>query len=165
MHTSRFQLGLLATLALGLGLSLASSQAIGYPAGAAVSLGSNPVVSTGGRLEGTDSVVGLTAPSDSSLVITSVILSAYDPSSGCMANSSIALSDGSEELARFAVGLSRPSSSYSDYQPTLVASMPSGIHIEAGETLTLTSTQHYESSCSSSTLNVVYTLSGYYAQP
>ena len=165
MQAARFQLGLVATLAVGLGFSLSSSDAIGYPSGAAVSLGSNPVVSTGGRLEGTDSAVALTAPSDSSLVITSVILSAYDPSSNCMGNSSIVLSDGTEELARFSVGLSRPSSSYSDYQPSLVANMPSGIHIRAGETLTLTSTQHYENSCSSHTLNVVYTLSGYYAQP
>jgi hypothetical protein len=32
MVTSRFQLGLIATLAVGLGFSLSSSEAIGYPA-------------------------------------------------------------------------------------------------------------------------------------
>jgi hypothetical protein len=48
MVTSRFQLGLIATLAVGLGFSLSSSEAIGYPAGAAVSLGTNPISSRGG---------------------------------------------------------------------------------------------------------------------
>ena len=35
MQSSRFQLGLIATLATGLGFSVASSDAVGYPAGAA----------------------------------------------------------------------------------------------------------------------------------
>ena len=86
MQTSRFQLGLMATMAVGLGFSLSSSQAIGYPAGAAVSLGTNPVVSVGGGLVGTDSATPLTAPSDSSLVITGVILSAYSNYQYCLAN-------------------------------------------------------------------------------
>ena len=43
MQTSRFQLGLIAALAMGLGLALSSSPAIGYPAGAAVSFGANPL--------------------------------------------------------------------------------------------------------------------------
>ena len=44
--------GLVAILALGLGLSLASSRAIGYPAGAAVSMGANPLFAKGGELSG-----------------------------------------------------------------------------------------------------------------
>ena len=48
MQTSRFQLGLIATLAVGLGFSLASSDAVGYPAGAAVSMGTNPLWAKGG---------------------------------------------------------------------------------------------------------------------
>ncbi len=165
MQTSRFQLGFMATLALGLGFSLASSQAIGYPAGATVSMGSNPVVSAGGQLDGTDSASPLTAPSDYSLIITSVILSAYDSSNGCMANSTVIVSDGSDELARFGLGLSRPSSSYTDYQPTLVANMPSGLHIPAGATLTLTSESNYATDCNGSVMEIGYTVSGYYAQP
>ena len=47
MVTSRFQLGLIATLAVGLGFSLSSSEAIGYPAGAAVSLGDHMPVHLG----------------------------------------------------------------------------------------------------------------------
>jgi len=165
MQTSRFQLGLIATLAVGLGFSLSSSEAIGYPAGAAVSLGTNPVVSTGGQLVGSDSATPLTVPSDSSLVITSVALSAFNASSGCLANSSVVISDGTDDLARYAVGLGRSSSSYSNYVPILVADMSSGIHIPAGATLTMTSQPHYWSGCSSDVLNIEYTVSGYYAQP
>ena len=165
MPTSRFHIGLVAALALGLGFSLASTPAVGYPAGAAVSLGSNPVVSVGGQVAGSESTSVLSVPSDVSLVITSVILSAHDASSGCMANSTVVLSDGTEDVARFAVGLSRPSSSYSDYVPTLVANMAAGIHIPAGATLTLTSVQNYQSSCNDGTLDLEYTVSGYYAQP
>ena len=50
MQTSRFQLGLMAAMAMGLGFSLSSSDAIGYPSGSAVSLGQNPVWSTGGDM-------------------------------------------------------------------------------------------------------------------
>ena len=166
MVTSRFQLGLIATLAMGLGFSLSSSEAIGYPAGAAVSLGSNPVVSKGGQMEGSDSATALTVPGDSSLVLTSVLLSAFDSYAGCMGNSSVVISDGTDDLARFVVGLGRPGhSSFSNYEPVLVANFPSGIQVPAGATLTLTSTQNYQSSCEASTLKIEYTVSGYYAQP
>jgi hypothetical protein len=47
MVTSRFQLGLIATLAIALGFTLASSEAVGYPAGSAVSFHENPVVAIG----------------------------------------------------------------------------------------------------------------------
>ena len=50
MHTSRFPLPLMAVMAIALGFSLSSSQAIGHPSGIAVSLGQNPVWSTGGDI-------------------------------------------------------------------------------------------------------------------
>ena len=50
MQNSRVQLGLMAAMALGLGFSLSSSDAIGYPGGSAVSLGQNPVWSMGGDM-------------------------------------------------------------------------------------------------------------------
>ena len=158
MQTSHFQLGLIAALAVGLGTSLSSAQAVGYPAGAAVSLGSNPVVSTGGRLVGSDSASPLTAPADSSMVITSVILSTFNSSSGCMGNTSITISDGAGDLARFVVGLGRSgSSSLTNYEPILVANLPSGIHLPAGAALTMTSVQHYQAGCHDGTLNIEYT--------
>ena len=164
MQTSRFQLGLIATLAVGLGFSLSSSDAVGYPAGAAVSMGSNPVVSVGGSLDGATSEVPLSAPSDASIVITGVTLSAYDYNYGCMGNTSVSISGGSGTLARFVVGLSRSSENYSGYEPTSVINLPSGIHIPADADVTVTATTNYESSCLSGRMKVDYTLSGYYAQ-
>lgn len=49
MENSRFQFGLVTALAVGLGFSLASSQAVGYPS-SAVSLGQSPVVASGGTV-------------------------------------------------------------------------------------------------------------------
>ena len=46
----------------------------------------------------------------------------------------------------------------------MVANMPSGIHIPAGATLTITSSQNYNSGCSGAELNLEYAVSGYYAQ-
>ena len=69
MHTSRFQLSLIATLAVGLGFSLSSSQAVGYPAGAAVSLGANPLWSHGGMSNASSAVI-FTAPADKDMVLT-----------------------------------------------------------------------------------------------
>ena len=139
MQTSRFQLGLIATLAAGLGFSLASSEAVGYPSGAAVSLGSNPVVSVGGSLDGATSAVPISAPSDASIVIAGVTLSAYDINYGCMGNTSVSISAGSGTLARFVVGLSRSSETFSGYEPTSVINLPSGIHIPADADVTMTS--------------------------
>ena len=51
MHNSSFQIVFVAILAGGLGYSIASGRAQGYPAGAAVSLSSNPVVSAGGIVD------------------------------------------------------------------------------------------------------------------
>ena len=82
MQTFRSQLGLIATLAVGLGFSLASSQAIGYPAGAAVSLGSNPLWTYGGSLRSASSSDTPTtlfdAPSDQDMVLTDLSLGSTD---------------------------------------------------------------------------------------
>ena len=70
MQTSRFQLGLMATLALGLGFSLASSPAIGYPAGAAVSMGENPRWSATGMIDGSSTVDLFTVPAGQVAIVT-----------------------------------------------------------------------------------------------
>ena len=165
MQTSRFQLGLIATLAVGLGFSLSSSEAVGYPAGAAVSMGSNPVVSTGGSLMGSDSASAFDVSADSSIIVTSVVLSAYDYWGACTGNSTVALSVPGGELARFVVGLSRPgSSNYTSYEPSVVVKLPSGIRVPAGQELTIQSYSNEYQNCEGNKMKIEYTLSGYHAQ-
>ena len=162
MQTSRFQLGLMATLAVGLGFSLSSSQAIGYPAGAAVSLGSNPVVSTGGGLEPWSSVEVLTAPADSDLVITDVLLGVTSSAYYCRASFSVYLEDESGQvLGDFA--LSRGELDQTE-ATSLVSNFNSGIRVAAGSTMSIRVYSHYDN-CGSSYWTVRYTASGYYAQP
>ena len=142
MQTSRFQLGLMATLAAGLGFSLASSEAVGYPAGAAVSMGSNPVWSVGGTPDSTET---LTAPADQDMVITDVHFSNTDAQwlrvEMQLSGAPVAAftSDGTAD---------RPS-----------VSLKSGIRVPAGQAMTIYFEGYYGLSSSR------YTLSGYYAQP
>jgi hypothetical protein len=49
MKNHQFQTVLIAALSVGLGVALTSKDAIGYPAAAVASYGTNPVVSTGKR--------------------------------------------------------------------------------------------------------------------
>ena len=70
MDSSRFQLVLMATLAVGLGFSLASSQAVGYPAGPAVSLGTNPIWNEGGQHNSLTPKPIITAPGEQDVVMT-----------------------------------------------------------------------------------------------
>ncbi len=142
MQTSRFQLGLIATLALGLGFSLASSQAIGYPAGAVVSMGSSPLWSVGGTPGPSET---LTAPSDQDMIITDVHWSNSD---GHWLRVDMLLSGA--PVAAFA------SDNTSDRTEV---SLKSGIRVPAGETMTLNFESYY------GLANSRYTLSGYYAQP
>ncbi len=78
MHTSRFQLALTTTLAIGLGATgaavLIPQTAVGYPAGASVSTGTNPVDAWAGTV-GSSTTSILTAPADQDIVVTDVHLS------------------------------------------------------------------------------------------
>ena len=166
MVTSRFQLGLIATLAVGLGFSLASSEAIGYPAGAAVSLGSNPVVSVGGTLDGTETDVPLVAPTDQAFIVTDVVLSAMDSTSNCRGGVRVDLNSDGSLVGRFSVGLAIPVYDYGDYQSNNAVRLESGIRIAPGKSLTIVAPERSSwGSCSGSGMEVHYTLSGYYAQP
>ena len=142
MQTSRFQLGLIATLAVGLGFSLASSHAAGYPAGATVSMGSNPLWSVGGAPSSTET---LTAPSDQDMIITDVHFSNTDAHwlrlEMQLAGATVAsfVSDGTTDRPQI--------------------SLQSGIRVPAGQTMTMGFDGYYGLS------SARYTLSGYYAQP
>ena len=170
MHTSRFQLGLMATLAVSLGYTLASSQAIGYPAGPAVSTGTNPVVSAGGLvLHESDSTV-LTAPSDQDIIVTDLVLTSYsDLTCKRTHHSSLSLSSG-EVVATFETN-SPWAIRYYDYNSdggdAISHSFASGLRIPAGQSLNLAVSQsnNYGSCSSSSSFGVRYTVSGYQAQP
>ena len=141
MQTSRFHLGLIATLAVGLGFSLSSSEAIGYPAGTAVSLGANPVWSTGGTLSAD---VIISAGADHDLIITDFFFGREGPTS---ATTYIERPDGVRVAQFFTWGYDR-NGHYTG------ANMTSGVRVPAGDSVTLRSTN-----------SVNYTLSGYYAQP
>jgi hypothetical protein len=146
MITSRFQLGLIATLAVGLGFSLASSQAVGYPAGGTVSLGSNPVWSIGGDM-GSGSHTVVTA-ADGDLIITDISLSST--LSGYY-HMKFQLSDGT--------GLAYFSGENPNTRP-LNRTFSSGLRIPEGDSLTL----DWEGSYGGHS-EYRYTFSGYYAHP
>jgi hypothetical protein len=164
MQTSRFQLGLIAALAAGLGYTLSSSQAVGYPAGTAVSLGANPVIAKAGSVnEATVEV--LEVPTESMLVVTDLLLTMKQTSCG----SRVSLVTGSGEiiaevdLHSHSERIDVSGATYSvraaltNSQPTtLQHAFSSGLPVNGGDTLTIVET----GGC-----DVAYTLSGYYAQP
>ena len=152
MQTSRFQLGLVATLAAGLGFSLSSSEAVGYPA-SAVSSGSNPVWSVGGVLDASSSVAVLSVDGPHMAIVSDAVFT----NSGNCHGLKFHLNTSTDGV----IGAFRVSSdNYGEiHQPTtLNHAFRSGLPIQSGDTLTLT--PDWSSACT-----VSYTLSGYYAQP
>ena len=155
MVTSRFQLGLIATLAVGLGFSLSSSEAIGYPAGSAVSLGANPVWSVGGTIGG-EIVTVLTAPLDQAGVVTDVAITSRGSDPICFSTVTLLAPDGTI-AAQYRVQAKTHSTSSAAWPGTsVVQSLSSGIAVAPGDTLRISE---------AGTCTVSYTLSGYYAQP
>jgi hypothetical protein len=141
MQTSNFQLGLVASLAMGLGFSLSSSEAVGYPAGSTVSMGENPLWTVGGN---TDSTTVISAPEDQDMVITDLIMSIGYNTQG----RAILTRSGGPVLGEFYL------ESYNSIERHISHAFASGIRIPRGESVTLTAdTRTY------------YSVSGYYAQP
>ena len=152
MQTSRFQLGLIATLAAGLGFSLSSSEAVGYPA-SAVSSGSNPVWSAGGVVVGGEYPVIVEAGESRVAIVSDVLFT----TAGNCYDMRFALRTGEEDLASFR--LSTDNYGSVQHPPTAIAhTFGSGVPVPSGETLSLFTT--FSSACS-----VSYTITGYYAQP
>lgn len=178
MQTSRFQLGLIATLAVGLGFSLSSSNAVGYPAGAAVSLGSNPVVSAAVSINADSFSPIISGGIDHDLVVTDLVLSISSRNPNCWGyvTTNFAV-DGGEPVGIFSVGVPGyahgvEGGGYSAWaeartnSPTIVPiHLGSGIRVEAGKTLDISaSTSAMSTSCESTSVYVHATVSGYYAQ-
>ena len=151
MQTSRFHLGLIATLAVGLGFSLASSQAIGYPAGPAVSTGTNPLWAVGGNHYPGTPVDIITAPSDQDIVVTDVLMTFE--CTGC--TPTVILRANDTTISRTVFRHYRDGGNYATISVPIRHTFSSGMPVPAGQTLTM------EVSANS----VDYTLSGYYAQP
>jgi hypothetical protein len=169
MQTSRFQLCLLASLAVGLGTTLRSGPAIGYPAGAAVSLGTNPIWSVGGSAVSDGTVVlVIEAPTDQDLVVTDVVLSPTSPDNVCemFLTSELHLHGSGENLGQYNLSLDiyGGSSNGNTTMHGVNAHYISGLHVPAGETLALRVTTFAEGySCDGK--YVMYSISGYKAQP
>lgn len=169
MQTSRFQLCLLAGLAVGLGMALRSGPAIGYPAGAAVSLGTNPIWSAGGSVVPDGSASSLiTAPADQDLIVTDVVLTPTSPDSICemLLNSELSLAGSGDNLAQYNLSLDiyGGSSNGNTTMQGVNAHYISGLRVPAGETLRLyVATMAEGYTCSGK--YVMYSISGYKAQP
>ena len=143
MHTSRFQIGFIAALAMGLGFSLASSEAVGYPAGAAVSMGENPAWSTAGQLDGAGAIEVLSVPAGHDAMITDLHLSTNYSTQKVR----LVLGDGTlvgDYRVRNGVG------------GDVNRNMTTGIRVPAGQTLSVVWDSSY---------SITYNLSGYFAQP
>jgi hypothetical protein len=144
MKTANFQITLIACLAAGLGFSLASSQAIGYPGSAAISYGTSPVWSMGGEFTGAETMI-ISAPADQDMIITDV----FGASRGSRTVDFFIEQDDGTKAAAF-----RSATNNYYYQSPTVFHMESGVRIPAGETMNFRSTE-----------GMLYTLSGYYAHP
>ena len=154
MQHSSFQFGLVAVLALGLGFSLASKDAVGYPAGAAVSAGINPVWSVGGHIDSAGSTPVLTAPEDADMVITDIYFTSQ--CTNCAVR--IALDTSTERVASYKYWQSTDGGPVMESVVSphpIKQSMSSGIRVPAGESLSIDISSHY----------IDYTLAGYLARP
>ena len=170
MQTSRFQLGLIAILAVGLGFSLSSSDAVGYPAGAVVSMGANPIVSIGGRLTSGTSTTLFSADSGQDLIITDIVLTS-DSNMECKRSHWTHLThSGGATLGSFQT-TTATGRKWNDHDSSggdsVQHSFEAGLRVPAGNTVTMDvlETTNQGSGCGSSTsYGVHYAIAGYYAQ-
>ena len=154
MQTSRFQLGLMCSLALCLGYVLAAQEAVGYPAGAAVSYGTVPIRSYAGTIAMDSSVVLDTIPDDQDFIVTDISLGGQSLDFDCIDLINIDLTTSAGPVASFSVSTAYCSSGgCSSDSLSGVNSLRSGVRVPSGETLSLTSSQHN-----------AYTLQGCYAE-
>ena len=168
MQTSRFQIGLIAALSCGLGLALSTTPAIGYPAGSAVSYGSNPIVSSGGLVYEGGTATVLTAPEDQDVIVTDVLLSSGSDSYCLRAHqSTLTLSSGTV-VGKFDTS-SAWAKQYGDWDSSSGLSVNhtfgSGLRVPAGESLTLSAGAHWSVGSCSGSHGVAYSVSGYQSQP
>ena len=167
MQTSHFQLGLIAALAMGLGFTLSSSPAVGYPAGAAVSLGSNPLWSVGGGIDSGTTTTVLTAPADQDWVVSDVIISPDIADLVCDAVLRVRMVLGSgQEVGRFALVIDSYGANTNQLNvlDRVDAHYTGGIIVPAGDHLDIEVSTRVEGyTCNDESL--AYALAGYSVQP
>ena len=133
--------------------------------GPSVSYGANPVWSVGGDLNiySSDTVTLNVAQSGQELIITDIVLTVATSSYGCMVQATVEISDSSSTLGSYSVKGARYQEGQTD--SPVVLSMNSGIRVQEGDSLVLTTANVWQSSCTSTNTRVHYSLSGYYAAP
>ena len=134
-----------------------------------ISLGQNPVVSAGGSVTSSQSLMVMSAPSDQDLIITDISLTSFSPMS-CKRNHHTQLFLGSgASVGAFETHSSISRGSYSSSAGLSVQqSLNSGLRIPAGDALYISTdeTGYDGSSCGTySNYGVRYMISGYHAQP
>ena len=165
MQSSRFSTVLIAALSVALGVAASSSPAIGYPAGAAISLGSNPVRSAAGELSiPSDTSTGtiLSSSADASMVITDILVGFFQKANHCR-GSGIARVVGSDgvtyaNLPIYITTLGNSSSHVSQI------STQSGFVVPAGTSLSIEWGWGWRE-CGESYYTLAYNVSGYLVAP
>jgi len=142
--------------------SLLCAPAFAIP-GPSVSYGANPIWSVGGDLSlySSDTVTLNVAQTGQELIITDLVFTVRTSEYSCMILGTIEISDSSSTLGSYSVRGAR----YGEGQGDSVISMNSGIRLQEGENLVVTTTNIWHSNCSSGNSRVHYSLSGYYAEP
>ncbi len=143
MTESRFQTLCIVCLAFLLGFVVSAQPAVGYPTGATISTGTNPLWSQGGETS-SSTTISIPADIDADLIITDIVLT---PDHGNIEQVTLRGADGKIH-GKFQVQTA------DSMQRHISHSYASGIRIPAGEALEITATGR-----------VHYSLSGYHAQP
>jgi hypothetical protein len=166
MESSRFSILLIALLSCSLGIALSSGPAIGYPAGAAVSHGTNPVRSGSGSMgissDATSSATLLSSTDQQQLIITDVLIGFVQQQNHCRGSGEARIvgSDGAT-YANIPV-----------YSTTLgnASSHATQISTQSGFVIPQNTTVHVQwywgwNECSRSDFQLAYNLTGYLSTP
>ncbi len=165
MHLTHFHLCLTTALSIGLGYALSSTPASGYPAGAAVSTGNNPIRSVAGSmsLSSETSRTGvLAAPSTHDLIITDVLTGLNQNSDYCDGNGMLAIvGDDGVEYAQLPVYMTHMDNAH----PTATTLQAiSGIRIPTGVSVSVQWTWTRQQ-CGSDSYHLSYNIAGYLSEP
>ena len=152
-------------LGAALALLVGSSDAIGYPSGPVVSMGSNPVATYAGVLNQGATEALMSAPSDQDFIITDIVMGVGDTTYTCRSQIRISLSTPGGSLGEFVLGTTSDPRGWGTTEKQLVASLQTGLRVGAGDSLSISTERRYESGCNSAGPILSYVLSGYYASP